>query len=223
MVYTAQQQKPLNFTIENLVVHLVLCMDTAGSGGKGRLLWKAAPRTKTSTPHRILSPTGSHTELGYGSHSAQHGEIILIKIFLKSMQVFQNIAFIPESPFKHDCSRSDFESNGRVRGNLTIQGLLHCISKPREMVCSFLFSYQSVLLQKTQLTNSFHIQFSLPPSSAGSAQLQSQHHPRIKGLESTWSPALTVPHLLIPHFSLFLTTAFDTSYTLQCSPNPLLS
>lgn len=168
MIYSAQQQNPLNFTIENLLVHLVLCMDTADCGGKGRLLGKATPHTQDqhTTQCRVLPPIGSHTELGYGSHSAQHGEIILIKTFLKSMQVFQNIAFIPESPFKHDCSPSDFESTGRVNGNMSIWGLLHCISKPREMVYSFLLFYQSVLLQKIQLTNTFHVQFSLPPSTA---------------------------------------------------------
>lgn len=91
MVYTTQQC--LNFTIQNLLQKFTI------------LLWKTqlcilcyawilqaleegkAVESNTEHPrpeiHTGLSPTGSHTEMGYGSHTAQHAEIILIKIFLK--------------------------------------------------------------------------------------------------------------------------------------------
>lgn len=66
------------------------------------------------------------------------------------MSFCQNIVFIPESVFKHDCSPSDCESTGRVRGNLSIWGLLHCISKPREIICSLLLSYLAVPTDTSQ-------------------------------------------------------------------------
>lgn len=104
------------------------------------------------------------------------------------MSFCQNLAFIPESPFKHDCSPSNSESTGRVRGNLAIWGLLHCISKPREMIWSLLLSY----LASSLAEDSAH--WHLPVLQAVPGCRASPHQ------EPTWSPALTVPHLLNPPF-----------------------
>lgn len=169
-------------------------------------LWRQGKESNTKHPrpahHTGLSPTGSHT-VGHGSHTAQHAEIILIKIVLKLHHFPKTLHWSQNLPLNFDYSPSDSETTGRVRGNLEIWGLLHCISKPREMVWSFLLSYQSFPLQKTGFTDTFQVQFSLSPSTAGSAWLQSHHHMRIRGWESTWSPALAVPHLLISPFPCY--------------------
>lgn len=191
--------------MENLVVHLVLCMDTAGSGGReGCRKQHRAPKTRN--PHRIVTHWQPHRDGIREPHSLACWDYFNYNIF-EMVPFSQIIAFIRESPFKHDCSLSDSESTGRVRGNLAIWGP-HCISQSLEKWFDHSCSPSS---------QSPGRRLGLPTASRCSSRcpqycsawLQSCHHTRIKGLE----PSTDTAPSSYPPFSLLLATAFDTLHT----------
>lgn len=103
IVSTVQQWKPFYFTIENSVVHFVLCTHITGSGGQGRLLQKATPTTQhlhtTQDCHSLAASCCWDTGVWHRSQrTAQHVEIILIKIILKPTYFLQTSLLIQNLP-----------------------------------------------------------------------------------------------------------------------------